>query len=121
MASLVPLRVVTSTKEVIGPQAVNHLNQFTSVTFNFNLLPNAAVGDATKYIEDAVAQIQPHYPTVQGTFQGEALVFRQLFQSLPLLLLAAIFVMITSGSSRSAARSAVANDSVCVKTSRWLT
>ena len=48
MASLVPLRVVTSTKEVIGPQAVNHLNQFTSVTFNFNLLPNAAVGDATK-------------------------------------------------------------------------
>jgi multidrug efflux pump subunit AcrB len=74
MASLVPLRVVTSTKEVIGPQAVNHLNQFTSVTFNFNLLPNAAVGDATKYIEDAVAQIQPHYPTVEGTFQGEALV-----------------------------------------------
>ena len=93
MASLVPLRVVTSTKEVIGPQAVNHLNQFTSVTFNFNLLPNAAVGDATKYIEDAVAQIQPQYPTVQGTFQGEALVFRQLFRSLPLLLLAAIFVM----------------------------
>src|SRR5881394_1011986 len=93
MASLVPLRVVTSTKEVIGPQAVNHLNQFTSVTFNFNLLPNVAIGDATKYIEDAFAQLQPHYPTVQGMFQGEALVFRQLFQSLPLLLLAAIFVM----------------------------
>src|SRR6476661_6436903 len=93
MASLVPLRVVTSTKEVIGPQAVNHLNQFTSVTFNFNLLPNAAVGDATKYIEDAFAQIHPNYPTVQGIFQGETLVFRQLFQSLPLLLLAAIFVM----------------------------
>jgi HAE1 family hydrophobic/amphiphilic exporter-1 len=93
MANLIPLRVVTTTKEIIGPQAVNHLNQFTSVTFNFNLLPDAAIGDATKYIEDAMAQIQPHYPTVQGTFQGEALVFRQLFQSLPLLLLAAIFVM----------------------------
>ena len=38
MANLVPMRVVTSTKEVIGPQAVNHLNQFTSVTFNWNLL-----------------------------------------------------------------------------------
>src|SRR6059058_2338193 len=93
MATLVPLRVVTSTKEVIGPQAVNHLNQFTSVTFNFNLLPNVAIGDATKYVEDAFAQLQPHYPTVQGLFQGETLVFRQLFQSLPLLLLAAIFVM----------------------------
>src|SRR6266513_1394847 len=93
MSNLVPMRVVTSTKEVIGPQAVNHLNQFTSVTFNFNLLPNVAIGDATKYIEDAFAQLQPHYPTVQGMFQGETLVFRQLFQSLPLLLLAAIFVM----------------------------
>jgi len=93
MANLVPLRVVTTTSEVIGPQAVNHLNQFTSVTFNFNLLPNVAVGDATKYIEDAFAQIRSNYPTVQGTFQGEALVFRQLFRALPLLLLAAIFVM----------------------------
>ena len=93
MASLVPLRVVTSTREVIGPQAVNHLNQFTSVTFNFNLLPNVAIGDATKFIEEAFAQVHPRYPTVQGIFQGETLVFRQLFQSLPLLLLAAIFVM----------------------------
>jgi HAE1 family hydrophobic/amphiphilic exporter-1 len=93
MSNLVPMRVVTSTKEVIGPQAVNHLNQFTSVTFNFNLLPDVAIGDATKFIEDAFAQIHPHYPTVQGMFQGEALVFRQLFHSLPLLLLAAVFVM----------------------------
>jgi len=93
MASLVPLRVVTSTKEVIGPQAVNHLNQFTSVTFNFNLLPDVAIGDATEAIENAVAQIHPNHPTVEGTFQGETLVFRQLFRSLPLLLLAAIFVM----------------------------
>src|SRR5438094_1133445 len=93
MANLVPMRVLTSTKEVIGPQAVNHLNQFTSVTFNFNLLPNVAIGDATKAIEDAFAQIHPNYPTVQGTFQGETLVFQQLFRSLPMLLLAAVFVM----------------------------
>jgi hydrophobic/amphiphilic exporter-1 (mainly G- bacteria), HAE1 family len=93
MTNLVPLRVVTSTKEVIGPQAVNHLNQFTSVTFNFNLLPNVAIGDATKFIEDAFNQIHPRYPTVQGMFQGEALVFQQLFRSLPILLLAAVFVM----------------------------
>jgi HAE1 family hydrophobic/amphiphilic exporter-1 len=93
MSNLVPVRVVTSTKEVIGPQAVNHLNQFTSVTFNFNLLPNVAIGDATKAIEDAFAQIHPNYPTVQGIFQGETLVFQQLFRSLPMLLLAAVFVM----------------------------
>src|SRR6266849_192872 len=92
-AKLVPLRAVTSTKQIVGPQAVNHLNQFTSVTINFNLLPNVAIGDATKYIEDSFAQVQRQFPTVQATFQGEALVFRQLFQSLPLLLLSAIFVM----------------------------
>src|SRR5205814_6168911 len=34
-ANLVPLRAVTVTKQIVGPQAVNHFNQFTSVTINF--------------------------------------------------------------------------------------
>src|SRR5881227_3778660 len=92
-ADLVPLRAVTSTSQVVGPQAVNHFNQFTSVTINFNLLPDVAIGDATKFIEDSFTQVHQQFPGVQATFQGEALVFRQLFQALPLLLLAAIFVM----------------------------
>jgi HAE1 family hydrophobic/amphiphilic exporter-1 len=92
-ADLVPLRAVTSTKQVVGPQAVNHFNQFTSVTINFNLLPGVAIGDATKFIEDSFAQVHRQYPSIQATFQGEALVFRQLFHALPLLLIAAIFVM----------------------------
>src|SRR5262245_53323826 len=49
-ADLVPLRAVTSTSTVVGPQAVNHFDQFTSVTINFNLLPGVAIGDATKFI-----------------------------------------------------------------------
>src|SRR6201987_1803116 len=93
MADLVPLRAVTSTSKVVGPQAVNHFDQFTNVTINFNLLPGVAIGDATKFIEDSFAQIQAQYPSVQSTFQGEALVFRQLFKALPLLLIGAIFVM----------------------------
>jgi HAE1 family hydrophobic/amphiphilic exporter-1 len=92
-SDLVPLRAVTSTGQVVGPQAVNHFNQFTSVTINFNLLPDVAIGDATKFIEDSFAQVRQQYPSIQATFQGEALVFRQLFQALPLLLIAAIFVM----------------------------
>ena len=92
-SNLVPLRAVTSTKQIVGPQAVNHFNQFTSVTINFNLLPDVAIGDATKFIEDSFAQVHQQIPSVQATFQGEALVFRQLFRSLPLLLLSAIFVM----------------------------
>src|SRR2546427_9817491 len=92
-ADLVPLRAVTSTSQVVGPQAVNHFDQFTSVTINFNLLPNVAIGDATKFIEDSFSQVHQQFPGIQATFQGEALVFRQLFRALPLLLLAAIFVM----------------------------
>ena len=93
IANLVPLRAVTSTSKVVGPQAVNHFDQFTSVTINFNLLPGVAIGDATKYIEDSFAQVQSEHPGVQSTFQGEALVFRQLFRALPLLLIGAVFVM----------------------------
>ena len=92
-SDLVPLRAVTSTRQVVGPQAVNHFDQFTSVTINFNLLPDVAIGDATKFIEDSFAQVHQQFPSVQSTFQGEALVFRQLFQALPLLLFGAIFVM----------------------------
>src|SRR5205823_13574306 len=90
-AKLVPLRALTSTRQTVGPQAVNHFNQFTSVTINFNLLPDAAIGDANKFIEESFAQISRQTPSVQATFQGEALVFRQLFRSLPILLIAAIF------------------------------
>src|SRR5437868_5560156 len=92
-SNLVPLRAVTSTKQIVGPQAVNHFNQFTSVTINFNLLPNVAIGEATTFIDNAFAQVRQQYPSVQATFQGEALVFRQLFRALPLLLISAIFVM----------------------------
>src|SRR5438105_2149971 len=73
-ADLVPLRAVTSTTQVVGPQAVNHFDQFTSVTINFNLLPGEAIGDATKFIEDSFAQVHEELPSVQSTFQGEALV-----------------------------------------------
>jgi hydrophobic/amphiphilic exporter-1 (mainly G- bacteria), HAE1 family len=92
-SDLVPLRAVTSTTQIVGPQAVNHFDQFTSVTINFNLLPGEAIGDATKFIEDSFAEVHRQLPSVQSTFQGEALVFRQLFRALPLLLVGAIFVM----------------------------
>src|SRR5213075_2000531 len=68
-ADLVPLRAVTSTTQVVGPQAVNHFDQFTSVTINFHLLPGVAIGDATKFIEDSFAQVHQELPNVQSTFQ----------------------------------------------------
>jgi hydrophobic/amphiphilic exporter-1 (mainly G- bacteria), HAE1 family len=92
-SNLVPLRAVTTQKQIVGPQNVNHYNGFTSVTINFNLLPGVAIGDATKFVSDAAAPVLAAHAAVSGTFQGEALVFSQLFGALPLLFLAAIFVM----------------------------
>src|SRR4029453_9450343 len=39
---LVPLRELVTWNTTLGPQAVNHLNQFTSMTLFFNLKPGVA-------------------------------------------------------------------------------
>ena len=73
--NLVPLSAVATWEPVLGPQSVNHLNQFTSVTINFNLMPGVPIGDATDFIEQAAKEIVP--PQIRGQFQGEALTFRE--------------------------------------------
>ena len=50
---MVPLRAVTSWQPVLGPQAVNHINQFTSVTLFFNLKPGYTIGQATQFVEES--------------------------------------------------------------------
>ncbi len=89
--NLVPLSAVAKWEQVLGPQAVNHLNQFTSVTISFNLVPGVPIGDATTFIENAARQTVPSQ--LRGEFQGEALTFRQTMASLGVLMILAIFVM----------------------------
>ncbi len=91
--TLVPLRAVTTIKESLGLQAVNHYNQFTSVTINYNLQPGAADSEAARFITASVKEILATTPAVQGTFQGEALVLQQLITALVPLVLGAVFVM----------------------------
>ncbi len=70
-----PLSELVTWKPSLGPQAVNHINQFTSVTLFFNLKPGVALGDATDFINKAAAEVVP--PTVRASLQGEALTFRE--------------------------------------------
>lgn len=86
-----PLSAVATWEEVLGPQAVNHINQFSSVTLFFNLKPDVPLGTATNFIETSAAQILPSY--VRGSLQGEALTFRNTVESLAVLMLLAVFVM----------------------------
>ena len=88
---VVPLNAITSWQTVIGPQAVNHINQFTSVTLFFNLKPGYTIGQATDFVEKAAKQILP--PGILGGLQGEALTFRDTVSSLAILMLLAVFVM----------------------------
>ena len=77
---LVPLDALVTWKTSLGPQAVNHLNQFTSVTINFNLKPGVAIGDATDFIEKTAAEVVP--PSLRASLQGEALTFRNTVRDL---------------------------------------
>jgi HAE1 family hydrophobic/amphiphilic exporter-1 len=88
---MVPLSAVVRWKTTLGPQAVNHLNQFTSVTLFFNLLPGVAIGDATDLITKTAAEIVP--PSVRASLQGEALTFRETVSQLTILMALAVFVM----------------------------
>ena len=88
---MIPLNAVTSWHPVIGPQSVNHINQFTSVTMFFNLKPGFAIGPATDFVESTAKQILP--PSVQGALQGEALVFQNTVRDLAILMVVAVFVM----------------------------
>ncbi len=89
--NLVPLKAVAKWRETTGPQSVNHLNQFTSVTIFFNLAPGVAIGDATAFVEKTAAEILP--PTVRSGLQGQALAFRDTITQLVFLMLLAVFVM----------------------------
>lgn len=89
--NLVPLNALVDWKTTLGPQNVNHLNQFTAVTIYFNLKPGVAIGDATDYISKAAAEVVP--VTIRASLQGEALTFRDTVRDLTILMALAVFVM----------------------------
>lgn len=87
----IPLDAVVKWDKKLGLQSVNHLNQFTSVTFSFNVAPGVATGAATDFIRKAAAEVLP--PTVRGDLQGEAKTFIEMVQSMAVLMVVAVFVM----------------------------
>jgi len=88
---LVPLDELVTWKSNLGPQAVHHLNQFTSMTLFFNLKPGVALGNATDFINKAAAAVVPQ--TVRAELQGEAQTFSNTVYSLTILMALAVFVM----------------------------
>lgn len=89
--NLVPLSALVTWHTSIGPQSINHINQFTSLTIFFNLKPGVAIGDATNFITTTARQIVP--TNIRASLQGEALTFSETVQNLTILMLLAVFVM----------------------------
>ena len=68
---------------------ISHQSQFPAVTLSFNLAPGASLGEATKAIEDAEAQMGVP-ATVSGGFQGTAQAFQASLSTQPYLIAAAL-------------------------------
>jgi HAE1 family hydrophobic/amphiphilic exporter-1 len=88
---MVPLNALATWHPMLGPQSVNHINQFTSATLFFNLKPGYSIGQATDFVEKAAKQVLP--AGIRGEFRGEALTFRDTVASLTILMVLAVFVM----------------------------
>ncbi len=87
----VPLSAVTKWSDTIGPQVVNHINQFSSVTIAFNLPDYVPIGVATDFINSAAKEVVP--AGIRGDLQGEAKDFSDTVHVLTILMLLAVFVM----------------------------
>jgi HAE1 family hydrophobic/amphiphilic exporter-1 len=88
---LVPLSAVATWKEVLGPQSVNHINQFASVTIYFNLPEDVPIGVVTDFMNKTAAAVIPQ--GIRGDLQGEAKDFQDTVAALAILILLAVFVM----------------------------
>ncbi len=88
----VPLSTFTHFESGTAPLAINHQGQFPSVTISFNLAPGAALGDATKAIEETQRALGTPL-SVQASFQGTAQAFQVSLANEPWLILAAIITV----------------------------
>ena len=89
---LVPLSSIATVTRAIGPTSVNHQGQVPAVTISFNLAPDAALGDATKKLEQFVKDIQLP-STIITSYGGDAAVFQSGQSSQIILLLGAVLVI----------------------------
>lgn len=85
----VPLSAVASFANSNTLLAVNHQNEFPSVTYSFNLLPRVSLGAVVDEIDTKIREL--HLPgSIQGIFQGTAQAFQSSLADMPLLILVAL-------------------------------
>ena len=86
---LVPMSAVTEWEEGLGFSSVNHINQFPSVTINFNLAYGVSLGTALKRLEELKSELIDPQVIVQNI--GAIQAFEESVQNSGFLLFVAIF------------------------------
>ena len=89
--SMVPINAVADIKIGVGPVAVSHYGQLSSVVLSFNLAPGVSVGDAVTQAQAIAREMLPN--GVTATMAGSAKAFEDSFRTLPVLLLITILVI----------------------------
>ena len=75
-----------------APLSISHQGQFPAVTISFNLAQGASLGTATTAIQQAEREMGLPGALI-GTFQGNAQAFQASLRTVPMLILAALFVV----------------------------
>ncbi|MDY7538841.1 efflux RND transporter permease subunit [Undibacterium sp. RTI2.1] len=89
---LVPLSSFATIKRSVGPTSINHAGQLQAVTISFNLAPSAALGVATKKIEQYRDEIKLP-ASIIATYGGDAAVFKNSQSGQVVLIVAALLVI----------------------------
>jgi len=88
---LIPLDTVAALRRDIGPLAVNHFGQLTSVTLSYNLRPGASLSDAAAAITKLARKTLP--ATINGDFVGSAQAYSSSTQGLLVLIILSLVVI----------------------------
>ena len=88
----VPLPLLATRAQAETALVVNHHSQFVASTISFNLAPGVSLSQATDAIERALRGIGLP-DAVRGSFQGSARAFREVLQTQPILILAALLAL----------------------------
>ena len=86
---MIPLAAISHYNPGNAPLSVNHQGLFVASTISFNLVPGAALGDASTEIDNAVKQIRMP-ASIHGSLAGTAQVFAESLAYEPVLIIAAI-------------------------------
>jgi HAE1 family hydrophobic/amphiphilic exporter-1 len=89
--TVVPLDTLARTRQVVGPQTVNHHGQLPAVTISFGLAPGASLGTVLSQVREVADRTLPE--GVSGQFQGAAKAFESSLSNLAVLLLIAVMVV----------------------------